>query len=92
MALKSQIIKQGKELLQQNTYFEFCCPECKCKIKIKTKDIFSGKDTYSFECKKCKKTIEFSDLQDFIYEVGKLLENTLKDIEKAFKKVKISIK
>ena len=91
MATKSQLIKNGKELLLQNKYFEETCPHCKKKIKIKTKDIFSGKDTFSFVCDKCDNTLEFVGLQDFLYNIGKALEGTLKDIEKALSKIKIKI-
>ena len=80
MATKQQIIKQAKELLQQNTYFEEKCPFCKKTIKIKTKELFSGKDTFTFVCNHCKNEIKFTELTDTLYEFGKQLNKSLNDI------------
>ena len=80
MATKQQIIKQAKELLQQNTYFEDKCPFCKKTIKIKTKELFSGKDDFVFTCNHCKNEIAFTDLTNTLYDFGKQLTKSLKDI------------
>ena len=90
MATKSQLIKKGKEILLQNKCFEEACPCCKRKLKIKTKELFSGKDSFSFVCDKCDNALEFVELQDFLYDTGKALENTLKDMDKSIEQSKNS--
>lgn len=72
MPTKSQIIKNGQKLLTQNQHWEMICPACDRKIKLKSKQVFTGKDEVETECPKCKTNLRLTNLKDIMYNFGKL--------------------
>lgn len=69
-------------LAKQNPDFEGECanPECKKKVKLKTKDVFSAKDgTYTFTCSSCGNTTTLTGI-----------DKTVNSLKKQFKDMGIS--
>ena len=73
MPTKSQIIKEGQKLLTQNQDWETTCPICNREIKLKSKQVFTGKDEVEVVCPKCKVDFTISNLKEVMYNFGKVL-------------------